>query len=96
MATVEAFGHMAHLMSKEKLEEYIQRLLQGITSLYRRHSEHYVITQVSEFSCTFHLEKLIRFQCKIMKITLFLICLISKAKSENLVLNYSVPCYREK
>lgn len=45
LATVEAFGHMAHLMSKEKLEEYIQRLLQGITSLYRRHSEHYVITQ---------------------------------------------------
>ena len=46
LAVVEAFGHMAKLISKEKLEEYLQRLLQGITNLYKRHSEHFIITQV--------------------------------------------------
>ena len=39
---------MSHLISKEKLGEYIQRLLQGITSMYRRHTEHHIITQVSK------------------------------------------------
>ncbi|XP_047135268.1 maestro heat-like repeat-containing protein family member 1 isoform X1 [Hydra vulgaris] len=45
LAVIEAFGYMCHLMTKEKLEEYIQRLLHGITGLYRRHSEHHILTQ---------------------------------------------------
>lgn len=49
IAIIEAFGYMSHLISKAKLEEYIQRLLQGITSMYRRHTEHHVITQVRKF-----------------------------------------------
>ena len=43
---VEAFGFMAKLLPRDKLEEYLARLLQGITNLYKRHAEHYVITQV--------------------------------------------------
>lgn len=45
LAVVGALGPMALLMSTDKLEEHMQRLLSGITSLYKRHSEHYIITQ---------------------------------------------------
>lgn len=43
---VEAFGFMTKLMPRDKLEEYLPRLLQGITNLYKRQTEHYMITQV--------------------------------------------------
>ncbi|XP_066933993.1 maestro heat-like repeat-containing protein family member 1 [Clytia hemisphaerica] len=45
LALVEAFGHMSKLLPRDKLEENLSRLLQGITNLYRRHPEHFVITQ---------------------------------------------------
>ncbi len=44
---VEALGHMAQLISSDKLEEQAQKLIQGITGLYRKHSEHYLITEVT-------------------------------------------------
>ena len=45
LSIVQALGHMTHLMSKDKLEENIHRLIQGITGLYRRHAEHHIITE---------------------------------------------------
>ena len=47
LAVVEALGHMAQLISSDKLEEQAQKLIQGITGLYRKHSEHYLITEVT-------------------------------------------------
>ena len=46
IAVVDAIGHMTHIMSREKLEEQLPKLLPGVTSLYRKHAEHYLITQV--------------------------------------------------
>lgn len=37
---------MTKLIPRDKLEEYLPRLLQGITNLYKRQTEHYLITQV--------------------------------------------------
>eukprot|EP00794_Sanderia_malayensis_P000742 gene742-22_t len=45
LAVVEALGHMSQLMARNKLEEQVQRLIQGITGLYRKHTEHFQITQ---------------------------------------------------
>lgn len=45
LAIVTALGPMSHLMAKDKLDEQAQRLLQGITSLYKRNQEHHRITQ---------------------------------------------------
>ncbi|XP_060075327.1 maestro heat-like repeat-containing protein family member 1 isoform X2 [Ylistrum balloti] len=44
LAIVEALGHMTHLMSKEKLDEQLPKILQGILGLYRRHPEPLHIT----------------------------------------------------
>ena len=46
LAIVCALGPMSHLMAKDKLEEQAQRLLQGITGLYKKNQEHHRITQV--------------------------------------------------
>lgn len=55
LAVVDAVGHMTLIMANEKLEEQLPRLLPGITNLYKRHTEHYLITQglclVLEASC---------------------------------------------
>ncbi|XP_061166579.1 maestro heat-like repeat-containing protein family member 1 isoform X3 [Saccostrea echinata] len=45
LTIVEAMGHMTHLMAKEKLEEVLPRVLQGILGLYRKHPEPFHITQ---------------------------------------------------
>ncbi|XP_067055526.1 maestro heat-like repeat-containing protein family member 1 [Acropora muricata] len=45
LAVVDALGHMTLIMAKEKLEEQLPKLLPGITGLYKRHTEHYLITQ---------------------------------------------------
>jgi len=37
---------MTLVMANDKLEEQLPRLLPGITGLYKRHTEHYLITQV--------------------------------------------------
>ncbi len=46
LAIVEAVGQMAHIMTREKLEEQLPKLLQGILALYKKHPETYHITQV--------------------------------------------------
>ena len=46
LAVVDAIGHMTHIMSREKLEEQLPKLLPGVTGLYKKHAEHYLITQV--------------------------------------------------
>ncbi|XP_056020899.1 maestro heat-like repeat-containing protein family member 1 isoform X2 [Ostrea edulis] len=45
LTIVEAMGHMTHLMAKEKLEEVLPRVLQGILLLYKKHPEPFHITQ---------------------------------------------------
>ena len=44
---------MSHLLSREKLEEQLPRLLSGINSLYRKHSsaQTFIITQVNCSYC---------------------------------------------
>ncbi|XP_031575321.1 maestro heat-like repeat-containing protein family member 1 [Actinia tenebrosa] len=44
-AVITAIGHMTHIMSHDKLEEQLPKLLPGITNLYKKHSDHYFITQ---------------------------------------------------
>ncbi|XP_069113199.1 maestro heat-like repeat-containing protein family member 1 isoform X7 [Argopecten irradians] len=44
LTIVEALGHMTHLMAKEKLDEQLPRILQGILGLYKRHPEPLHIT----------------------------------------------------
>ncbi|XP_014675278.1 PREDICTED: maestro heat-like repeat-containing protein family member 1 [Priapulus caudatus] len=39
LAVVEALGHMAHLMEKEKLEEQLPKLISGIMKLYPKHQD---------------------------------------------------------
>ncbi|XP_062900740.1 maestro heat-like repeat-containing protein family member 1 isoform X1 [Mobula hypostoma] len=44
-SVVEAVGQMSHLMPHDKLEEQLPKLIPGILSLYRKHSDHFHITQ---------------------------------------------------
>lgn len=37
---------MCHLMASEKLEEQIPKLIPAILSLYKKNSEHYIISKV--------------------------------------------------
>jgi len=47
LVIMEAVGHMSHLMSHDKLEEQVPKILPVIMTLYKRHppQEHYHITQ---------------------------------------------------
>ncbi|XP_059158762.1 maestro heat-like repeat-containing protein family member 1 isoform X2 [Physella acuta] len=45
LTIIEAVGHMTHVMSKDRLQEQLPKILQGIYSLYKRHPEPYHITQ---------------------------------------------------
>lgn len=47
LSIIEAVGYMSHLLSREKLEELLPRLLSGVNSLYRKHNvaQYYTITQ---------------------------------------------------
>uniref|UniRef100_UPI00398F3C7F maestro heat-like repeat-containing protein family member 1 n=1 Tax=Pristiophorus japonicus TaxID=55135 RepID=UPI00398F3C7F len=45
MSVVDAIGQMSHLMPHDKLEEQLPKLIPGILHLYRKHSEHFHITQ---------------------------------------------------
>lgn len=47
MAIVEAIGHMCHLMAKDKLEEQLQKILQTVLGLYKKHPEPIHVTQVN-------------------------------------------------
>ncbi|KAG1682946.1 Maestro heat-like repeat-containing protein family member 1 [Nymphon striatum] len=44
-AIIEAVGNMSHLMSKEKVEEQLARLISGMLGLYKKHQDHYNITR---------------------------------------------------
>ena len=46
LAVVEAIGYAVNLLSPESLNEQLPRLIPGVTQLYRKHAEHYYITQV--------------------------------------------------
>lgn len=46
MAVAEALGFMVHLLSPAALNDQLPKLLPGIMQLYKKHSEHYYITQV--------------------------------------------------
>ncbi|KAL3859489.1 hypothetical protein ACJMK2_009708 [Sinanodonta woodiana] len=56
LAIVEAVGHITHLMARDKLEEHLPKMLQGILNLYKRHTHPLHITQglcnVLDAACT--------------------------------------------
>ncbi|XP_064639982.1 maestro heat-like repeat-containing protein family member 1 isoform X2 [Lineus longissimus] len=45
LAIVEAVGIMTHIMTRDKLEEQLPRLIPGILGLYKKHNEAFHITQ---------------------------------------------------
>jgi hypothetical protein len=45
MAVAEALGFMVHLLSATALNDQLPKLLPGIMQLYKKHSEHYYISQ---------------------------------------------------
>ncbi|KAM9310205.1 maestro heat-like repeat-containing protein family member 1 isoform 2-T2 [Pholidichthys leucotaenia] len=45
LTVAEALGSMCHLMTIDKLEEQIPRLIPAILSLYKKNSEHYIISK---------------------------------------------------
>lgn len=46
LTVAEAVGSMCHLMASEKLEEQMPKLIPAILSLYKKNSEHYIISKV--------------------------------------------------
>lgn len=51
MAVAEALGFMVHLLSPAALNDQLPKLLPGIMQLYKKHSEHYYISQVRYWLC---------------------------------------------
>uniref|UniRef100_A0A3Q3N7I0 Maestro heat-like repeat family member 1 n=1 Tax=Mastacembelus armatus TaxID=205130 RepID=A0A3Q3N7I0_9TELE len=47
LTVAEAVGSMCHLMASDKLEDQIPKLIPTILSLYKKNTEHYVISKVS-------------------------------------------------
>lgn len=45
LTVAEALGPMSHLMAHDKLEEQLPRLIPAILSLYKKNTEHYVISK---------------------------------------------------
>uniref|UniRef100_A0A8C1WZR3 Maestro heat-like repeat-containing protein family member 1 n=1 Tax=Cyprinus carpio TaxID=7962 RepID=A0A8C1WZR3_CYPCA len=45
LTVAEALGSMSHLMAHDKLEEQLPKLLLTILGLYKKNSEHYIITK---------------------------------------------------
>uniref|UniRef100_A0A665T643 Maestro heat-like repeat family member 1 n=1 Tax=Echeneis naucrates TaxID=173247 RepID=A0A665T643_ECHNA len=45
LTVAEAVGSMCHLMSSDKLEEQIPKLIPAILSLYKKNNEHYIISK---------------------------------------------------
>ncbi|KAI2655146.1 Maestro heat-like repeat-containing protein family member 1 [Labeo rohita] len=50
LTVAEALGSMSHLMAHDKLEEQLPKLLPTILGLYKKNSEHYIISKVLEAS----------------------------------------------
>lgn len=53
LTVAEALGSMSHLMAHDKLEEQLPKLLPTILGLYKKNSEHYIISKVKP-SSPFH------------------------------------------
>ncbi len=47
MAVVEAIGYIVHLVSPAQLDSQLPKLLPLIAQLYKKHQEHYYISQVT-------------------------------------------------
>ena len=47
--TIESIGHFVNLIATEKLESDINKIMPGLLNLYKRHTDHFVISQVSYF-----------------------------------------------
>ncbi|XP_052003052.1 maestro heat-like repeat-containing protein family member 1 [Xyrauchen texanus] len=45
LTVAEAFGSMSHLMAHDKLEEQLPKLLPTILGLYKKNTEHYIISK---------------------------------------------------
>ncbi|XP_012944683.1 maestro heat-like repeat-containing protein family member 1 isoform X2 [Aplysia californica] len=45
LTIVEAVGHMTHVMTRDKLQDQLPRILHGVFTLYKRHPEPFHITQ---------------------------------------------------
>ncbi|XP_034031218.1 maestro heat-like repeat-containing protein family member 1 isoform X2 [Thalassophryne amazonica] len=45
LTVAEALGSMCHLMASDKLEEQIPKLLPALLTLYKKNSEHYIISK---------------------------------------------------
>ncbi|XP_028985036.1 maestro heat-like repeat-containing protein family member 1 isoform X2 [Betta splendens] len=45
LTVAEAVGSMCHLMARDKLEEQLPKLIPAIVSLYKKNSEHYMISK---------------------------------------------------
>uniref|UniRef100_A0A667XV77 Maestro heat-like repeat family member 1 n=1 Tax=Myripristis murdjan TaxID=586833 RepID=A0A667XV77_9TELE len=45
LTVAEAVGSMSHLMASDKLEEQIPKLIPAMLSLYKKNSEHYIISK---------------------------------------------------
>lgn len=45
--TIESIGHFVNLIATEKLESDINKIVPGLLNLYKRHTDHFVISQVS-------------------------------------------------
>ena len=43
---IEAIGHFVNLISREKLETDLIKILNSLLSLYKRHTDHFIISQV--------------------------------------------------
>ncbi|XP_074645058.1 maestro heat-like repeat-containing protein family member 1 [Tubulanus polymorphus] len=66
IAIVETVGHMAHIITLDKLEEQLPRLLPGIIALYKRNQEPYYVTQ----GLCYVLDAATRDGCKMLEIHL--------------------------
>uniref|UniRef100_A0A673MNJ9 Maestro heat-like repeat-containing protein family member 1 n=1 Tax=Sinocyclocheilus rhinocerous TaxID=307959 RepID=A0A673MNJ9_9TELE len=53
LTVAEALGSMSHLMAHDKLEEQLPKLLPTVLGLYKKNSEHYIISKVKP-SSPFH------------------------------------------
>lgn len=45
--TIKSIGHFVNLIATEKLESDINKIVPGLLNLYKRHTDHFVISQVS-------------------------------------------------
>lgn len=44
--TIESIGHFVNLISRDKLETDISKIIPGLLNLYKKHSDHFIVSQV--------------------------------------------------